>query len=147
MSPQRVQAVLRRIDPDVVVARSARTDKWVVQKWVEETVYQHPNPCLIPSSGVHVTCERRRILRTQFALPFGLTERSVEHAKRAMFWKRGVSSNEVAAAMDRDDALLRQSKANDRHNFNESFRTDYGKQFEKKIKGEPTIQAGVTLKS
>lgn len=147
MSPERVQSDLRRIDPDIVIERSSRTGNWVLKKWINALIWEHPNPHLIPSRGVFVTRQYRRTLQTQFALPFGLSGKSIDHAKRMMFWKRGVSPKEVADAVDRDDIYNEVSKKNDRKNFRESFQSDYGKQFTKKLKGEPTIQSGISLKN
>jgi hypothetical protein len=79
------------------------------------------------------------------ALPYGLTDRSLTALRRNMFWHRGVSADTVANAMDRDDALHRKALENDRKRYRESFQEDHGRQITKKLKGEPTIQAGINL--
>ncbi len=139
MTLAKVTQLLRRVDPKLVLGRSPKTGQWVAMKPVDTVVYQHPAPQTLPTSGVFVTKEVRAINQVMFQLPFGLCQRSVDHAHRMMFWKRGVSADEVADAMDRDDRMLDISKKRDRRNYTEAFQQDWGKQLRKKIKGEPTI--------
>lgn len=139
MTPKAVQAHLRRWDSELTVTRSPKSGAWVVQKPRLVCVFEHPNPARISPLGVAIVREFRRIPQTVFQLPFGLTQRSLDHAQRMMFWRRGVSPDTVADALDRDDALRAASQARDRKNYRESFQSDWGKQIRKKLKGEPTI--------